>query len=253
MKILSFFIISKIFFELICCSYMYDNYSFDEAAKLQIELAKKLKFESISNVSIIAGADISFNKDSSTMYAAIVILSFPDLKLRSYALDTFETTFPYEAGFLGFKEVPALLKVWELIDRKPDVVVLDGNGILHPRRMGVASHFGILSNQPTIGCAKSLLDGKNYLPEKSKYSTAEIKNNQEFLGFSLRTKVNCAPVYISAGHLITQQQSIEIMKKCVGNYRIPEPTRIAHEIVNQFRIGKLKKGFHNVQSPLTLF
>lgn len=107
---------------------MYDNYSFEEATKLQIELATKLKFESVNSVSKIAGADISFNKDSSTMYAAIVILSFPDLKLQAYALETFETTFPYKAGFLGFKEVPALLKVWDLIDRKPDVVVLDGKG-----------------------------------------------------------------------------------------------------------------------------
>lgn len=119
--------------------------------------------------------------------------------------------------------------------------------------MGVASHFGILANQPTIGCAKSLLHGKNHLPENSKYSTAEIKNNQEFLGYALRTKVNCAPVYISAGHLITQQQSIDFMKQCIGNYRIPEPTHIAHEIVNQFRLGKLAKGFHEVQAPLTLF
>ena len=232
---------------------MYDNYSFEEATKLQIELATKLKFESVNSLSTIAGADISFNKDSSTMYATIVILSFPDLILQAYALETFETTFPYKAGFLGFKEVPALLKVWDLIDKKPDVVVLDGNGILHPRRMGVASHFGILSNQPTIGCAKSLLHGKNHLPENSKYSIAEIKNNQESLGYALRTKVNCAPIYISAGHLITQQQSIDIMKKCIGNYRIPEPTRIAHEIVNQFRLGKLEKGFHKVQAPLTLF
>ena len=232
---------------------MYDNFSFDEAAKLQIELATKLKFNGVDRVSSIAGADISFNKDSSTMYAAIVILSYPELKLKAYALETYETTFPYKAGFLGFKEVPALLKVWDLIIDKPDVVVLDGNGILHPRRMGVASHFGILANQPTIGCAKSLLHGKNHLPENSKYSTAEIKNNQEFLGFALRTKVNCAPVYISAGHLITQQQSIDIMKRCIGNYRIPEPTRIAHEIVNQFRIGELQNGFHNVQAPLTLF
>ncbi|WP_316737191.1 endonuclease V [Pedobacter aquatilis] len=232
---------------------MYDSFSFEEATLLQIELAKQLKFEQLNQISSIAGADISFNKDSSTMFATIVILSFPELILERYALATYETNFPYKAGFLGFKEVPALLKVWELIADKPDVVVLDGNGILHPRRMGVASHFGILANQPTIGCAKSLLYGKNHIPENQKYSTAEIKNYHELLGFALRTKINCAPVFISAGHLITQQQSIHIMKQCIGKYRIPEPTRMAHEIVNQFRLGKLESGFHTVQKPLTLF
>ncbi|MGM9475812.1 endonuclease V [Pedobacter sp. GSP4] len=233
---------------------MYDHYNLDEAAAYQIELAKQLKFSTVDKIHTIAGADISFNKNSSTMYAGIVILSYPEMILQAYALETFETNFPYEAGFLGFKEVPALLKVWDLIKIKPDIVVLDGNGILHPRRMGVASHFGILANQATIGCAKSLLHGKNHQPENTKYSSAEIKNNAgDMLGFALKTKINCESVYISAGHLITQDQTLEIMKKCIGNYRIPEPTRIAHHVVNDFRIGKLKAGFHEVAAPLTLF
>jgi deoxyribonuclease V len=232
---------------------MYDNFSFDDATKLQIELSKDLRFKPVEKINTIAGADISFDKNSTTMYAGIVLLSFPEMILKSYALATFETSFAYKAGFLGFKEVPALLKVWDLIEDKPDVVVLDGNGILHPRRMGVASHFGILAKQSTIGCAKSILYGENHVPANAKFSTAEIKSHNDLLGFALRTKINCAPVYVSAGHLITQEQSLEVMKKCIGNYRIPEPTRLAHEIVNNFRIGKLKSGFHNIERPLTLF
>ncbi|RNL52338.1 endonuclease V [Pedobacter jejuensis] len=232
---------------------MYDNFSFADAIQLQNDLAKHLSFIPVNNIATIAGADISFDKGSTTMYAGIVILSYPELKLINYAIESFETTFPHEPGFLGFREVPALLKVWDLILDKPSVVVLDGNGILHPRRMGVASHFGVLANQSTIGCAKSILYGENHIPEKAKYSATEIKSNQELLGFALRTKDNCAPVYISAGHLITQHQSLDVMKKCIGNYRIPEPTRLAHEIVNDFRIGKLKAGFHKVNQPLTLF
>lgn len=232
---------------------MYDHYSFQEAAAYQIELAKQLKFEQLDKIETIAGADISFNKYSTTMYAVIVILTYPAMVLKSFALATYETSFPYKPGFLGFKEVPALLKVWELIKSKPDVVVLDGNGVLHPRRMGVASHFGILTDQPTIGCAKSLLYGENHLPQPGKLSTAEIKSHGETLGFALRTKNNCAPVYVSAGHLITQQQSLEVIKNCIGNYRIPEPTRLAHNIVNDFRTGKLKAGFHEVLPDLTLF
>ena len=232
---------------------MYDHYSFEDATAYQIALARQLKFQPVGKIETIAGADISFNKNSSTMYAGIVLLTYPDMVLKSFALANYETDFPYKPGFLGFKEVPALLKVWELIPNKPDIVVLDGNGILHPRRMGVASHFGILANQATIGCAKSLLYGQNHAPEKAKYSTTEIKSHGETLGFALRTKNNCAPVYISAGHLITQTQSIDIIKKCIGNYRIPEPTRLAHETVNNFRTGKLNAGFHEAAPPLTLF
>ncbi|MFF5382749.1 endonuclease V [Pedobacter suwonensis] len=232
---------------------MYDHYTFEEAAAYQIELAKQLKFQQLQNIETIAGADISFNKNSDTMYAGIVILTYPDMVLRSFSLATYETSFPYKPGFLGFKEVPALLKVWDLIPVKPDVVVLDGNGILHPRRMGVASHFGVLTHQPTIGCAKSILYGDNHLPDKSKFSTTEIKSNGEILGYALRTKDNNKPVYISAGHLITSEQALALIKKCVGNYRIPEPTRLIHDIVNDFRTGKLKAGFHEVSAPLTLF
>ncbi|WP_412468999.1 endonuclease V [Pedobacter sp. KLB.chiD] len=232
---------------------MYDHYSFEEASAYQIELARQLKFQSLDKIQTIAGADISFNKDSDTMYAGMVILTYPGMVLKSFALATYETNFPYKPGFLGFKEVPALLKVWELIEHKPDVVVLDGNGILHPRRMGVASHFGILANQATIGCAKSLLHGENHIPENKKLSTTEINSHGETLGFALRTKINCAPVYVSAGHLITADQSLSILKNCIGNYRIPEPTRITHNIVNDFRTGKLNAGFHEVSAPLTLF
>lgn len=232
---------------------MYDHYSFEEAAAYQIELAKQLKLQQLQNIETIAGADISFNKNSDTMYAGIVILTYPDMVLRSFSLATYETSFPYKPGFLGFKEVPALLKVWDLIPVKPDVVVLDGNGILHPRRMGVASHFGVLTHQPTIGCAKSILYGNNHLPDKSKFGTTEIKSNGEILGYALRTKDNNKPVYISAGHLITSEQALALIKKCVGNYRIPEPTRLIHDIVNDFRTGKLKAGFHEVSAPLTLF
>lgn len=232
---------------------MYDHYNFEDATALQIELAKQLKFSPLKQIQTIAGADISFNKNSTTMYAGIVLLSYPNLVLKAFALETFETSFPYKAGFLGFKEVPALLKAWNLIPEKPDVLVLDGNGILHPRRMGVASHFGILANQPTVGCAKRVLYGENHIPENSKYSTSAITSYGETIGYALRTKVNCAPVYISAGHLITMDQSLSIMKSCIGNYRIPEPTRLIHDLVNDFRTGKLKAGYHLVNQPLTLF
>lgn len=232
---------------------MYEDFTIPQATALQNELAKSLKFQPLNHIQTIAGTDISFDQGSTTMYAGIVILTYPEMVLQSFALATYETSFPYEPGYLGFKEVPALLKVWDLIDKKPDVVVLDGNGVLHPRKMGVASHFGILANQPTIGCAKSLLHGENHQPENKRLSVTEIKSKGELLGFALKTKINCKPVFVSAGHLITQEESLTILKRCVGNYRIPEPTRLVHEIVNDFRIGKLQAGFHIVNQPLSLF
>ncbi len=120
---------------------MYDHFTFPEADALQIALSRQLIFKPLDSIHTIAGADISFDKGSSTMYAGIVILSFPEMMVQSYALETYETTFPYQPGYLGFKEVPALLKVRDLIPVKPDVVVLDGNGILHPKANGCCISF----------------------------------------------------------------------------------------------------------------
>ena len=235
----------------------YNKTTIAEAILIQEEFRKQLKFEVADDAPIqtIAGADISFNKNSNTLYAAIVILSYPQMALKSYALVTAETEFPYVSGFLGFREVPALLKAWELILEKPDLVVLDGQGILHPRRMGIASHFGVLTQTPTIGCAKSSLYGLYTEPDVAKYSTSLIteKQTQTHIGYALRTKDHTKPVYVSPGYGFSLPKSLAIMKKCIGRYRIPEPTRIAHEIVNEFRLGKLKAGLTFIDQIPELF
>jgi len=135
----------------------YNDLNFKEAFQMQLQMKAQLKFEVPDDamISTIAGADISYNKNSNLMYAAIVVLDFNTMNLQSYALATAISDFPYKAGYLGFREVPALLDAWGLLPNQPDVLVLDGQGILHPRRMGIASHFGVLTKQRTIGCAKS--------------------------------------------------------------------------------------------------
>lgn len=159
-----------------------------------------------------------------------------------------KTNFPYIPQYLAFREAPALLQAWEQIPNKPDVLVLDGQGITHPRRMGIASHFGVLANQTTIGCAKKMLFG-NYKPlALEKNSISPIFDNNEKIGFALRTKTGVKPVYISPGHLVTLNETLTIMKNCIQKYRIPEPTRIAHEKVNLFRVGKLKEGYYEVSN-----
>jgi deoxyribonuclease V len=236
--------------------FTYDHFTLSEATRLQLEMREQIVLKPLENeITTIAGADISFNKYETKVYAGIVVLNYPEMTIRHFALAQAETTFPYVSGYLAFREVPALMHAWNLLPQKPDVLVLDGQGITHPRKMGIASHFGVLEKVPTIGCAKSMLYGKFDDLDEKRYSSEPIYGKGELLGFALRTKDKVQPVYISPGNLITSQESLEIMKNCIGKYRIPEPTRLAHEKVNLFRTGKLDAGFHLAQNdlPLTLF
>lgn len=235
--------------------FTYDHFTITDATRLQLEMREQIVLKPLEKeIKTIAGADISFNKNSTTVYAGIVILSYPEMIVQSYSLITSETTFPYVPGYLAFREVPPLMLAWQQLPEKPDVLILDGQGITHPRRMGIASHFGVLNNVPTIGCAKSMLYGKFEELNSEAFSNEPIFSKGELLGYALRTKKNVQPVYISPGNLITSEESLEVMKNCMGKYRIPEPTRFAHEKVNLFRTGKLKAGFHTENNiPLTLF
>ena len=236
-------------------TFTYDHFSIADATKLQLEMREKLVIKPLDRpIKTVAGADISFNKYETKVYAGIVILNYPEMTVKSFALAEYETTFPYVSGYLAFREIPALMHAWKLLQQKPDVLVLDGQGITHPRKMGIASHFGILEEWPTIGCAKSMLYGKFDNLNQKKFSYEPIVGKGELLGYALRTKDKVQPVYISPGNLITSEESLQIMQKCIGKYRIPEPTRLAHDKVNLFRTGKLKAGFHlESEPPLTLF
>jgi len=232
----------------------YDHFSLPEATALQNEMRHGLNLQtSFNHITTIAGGDISHNKNSDVIYAGIVLLSYPQMIVQSYSLVVAKTTFPYVPGFLGFREVPALLQAWEQIPVKPDVMILDGQGITHPRRMGIASHFGLLTDAPAIGCAKSMLFGKFPDLGIEKFSTSPIANNNELLGYALRTKDNVEPVYISPGHKVSVNDSLTIMKQCVQKHRIPEPTRQAHDYVNLLRTGKLNPGFHVANTQMGLF
>lgn len=235
--------------------FTYDHFTIIDATRLQLEMREQIVLKPLATeIKTIAGADISFNKYSTTVYAGIVVLSYPEMVVQSYSLIASETTFPYVPGYLAFREIPSLMLAWQQLPQKPDVLVLDGQGITHPRKMGIATHFGVLNNQSTIGCAKSMLYGKFDTLGIEVFSSQPILNKEEFLGYALRTKKKVLPVYISPGNLITADESLQVMKNCIGKYRIPEPTRLAHEKVNLFRTGKLKAGFYiENNKPLTLF
>jgi deoxyribonuclease V len=207
-----------------------------EAVAIQKELAGRVKLQPFKGVpGLIAGADISFNKYSPTVYAAFVVLDFKTMEPVGYSSHVMDVSFPYVPGLLSFREIPPLIEAWKKLSVVPDVVMLDGQGIAHPRGMGIASHFGVLVNIPTIGCAKSVLTGKfSDLPPEAQSSVPLILRDKK-IGTALRTKNKTNPVFVSPGHLMSFEDSVRITLRCARGYRIPEPTRRAHLYVNELR------------------
>jgi deoxyribonuclease V len=228
----------------------YESLSPAQAVELQKQLRIKIRIEPLlKTIQTIAGADISYNKYEETVYAGIIVLSYPGLQEIAKSTVISKTSFPYIPGLLSFREIPALLKAWNQLVVKPDLLVLDGQGIAHPRRMGIASHFGLVTDTPTLGCAKSLLTGKFEPLAEAAGSESLIYDQEEVIGAALRTKNKVNPVFISPGNRITLKQSLEIIKQCVNGYRIPEPTRKAHLLVNQVRTQNMD----NKSNQLHLF
>lgn len=210
-----------------------------EAVELQKSLRERVRLAPLARpVKTIAGADISFNKFSETIYAGIVVLSLPELEVVEEAGVVSRTRFPYVPGLLSFRESPAVLEVWEKLKTEPDAVMFDGQGIAHPRRVGIASHVGLLIERPTLGCAKSVLVGKYEEPQAERGVWTELVDKGEVVGAALRTKTKVQPIFVSPGHLIDLQGAITLTLQCDGGYRQPEPTRRAHHLVNALRRGE---------------
>jgi deoxyribonuclease V len=169
------------------------------------------------------------------LYAGIVVLRLATLETIEEVSAVGETQFPYVPGLLSFREAPALLEAWAKLQTEPDAVMFDGQGLAHPRRLGIACHAGLLLNRPTIGCAKSVLVGKFDDPDAQRGSWTPIMDKGETVGAALRTKNKVQPVYISPGHLIDLNGAIDLTLRCDGGYRVPEPTRRAHLLVNAAR------------------
>jgi deoxyribonuclease V len=216
----------------------YENLTAAQAIAYQNELRQQIRIEPLNKpITIIGGADISFNKYSEVVYAGIILFRYPELTLIRHASTKSRTSFPYISGLLAFREVPALLEVWNKLEIKPDLLVLDGQGIAHERRLGIATHFGLITDTPTIGSAKSRLRGKYEEPANEQFAQSPMYDRDEVIGTALRTKKNCNPIFISPGHRISMEQSVDVIKNCVRGYRIPEPTRQAHILVNKVRMA----------------
>lgn len=183
----------------------------------------------------IAGVDVSCNRFSYVLYAGVVVWDLESQTLAGQATAIMNATFPYIPGLLSYREVPAIQAAWEKLVIKPDLVFVDGNGIAHPRRFGIASHLGVLWQRPTIGCAKSRLTGQHRTPGETRGSAVNLKIEHEVIGRVVRTKPRSLPIYVSVGHQISLADAQKWVLRLSGSYRLPLPIRLAHEAVNAVR------------------
>ena len=202
----------------------------EEAIRIQKEMRERLvlKWDGRS-VSTIGGVDISIKTEAAR--AAIVIIRYPDLAPVEAVTADAPLVFPYVPGLLAFREGPAVLAAWDLLSSKPDLLMFDGQGIAHPRGIGIASHMGLWLDRPTIGVAKSRLFGRHAEVGPRHGDNAElIDNGGNVIGAVLRSREKTNPLYISPGHLMDVQHATEFVLACLAGYRQPEPTRWAHKV-----------------------
>ncbi len=185
-------------------------------------------------VRTVAGVDIS--TANGRAHAAIVVLRFPELEPLEAVEADLPLTFPYIPGLLAFREAPAILAAVRELQVEPDLFILDGQGLAHPRRMGIASHVGVILDKPSIGCAKSLLCGQCGPVGPAAGDHAAIVDRGEVIGAAVRTREGTRPIYVSVGHKVDLPGAISCVLRCCGGYRIPEPTRWAHRIAGGGRM-----------------
>lgn len=208
--------------------------SLEEAIAIQESLRNQIITEDQlpESIQYVGGVDMGFEADGTISRAAVAVLSFPDLQVVETTLARRPTTFPYIPGFLSFREIPAVLDALEKVKIMPNLILCDGQGIAHPRRLGIASHLGLLINIPTIGAAKSLLIGKHEEVPETKGSWQPLIHKGETIGAVLRTRTGVKPLYISSGHRVSLTTAIDYVLRCTTKYRLPETTRIADKLAS---------------------
>ena len=223
------------------------NVSYSQARELQLQLASKVKITPIrKNITLIAGLDCAISIDGKKIIAAVVVLKsvntgdYSDQMLSRFEIvetksASLKLTMPYIPGLLSFREAPVCISAVKKLATKPDVFMVDGQGIAHPRRLGLAAHLGLFLDKPTIGCAKKRLIGSyaEPAPEKGNYSL--LKDQGQVIGAVVRTRTNVKPVFVSVGNKSTLEDAIRITLACAVKYRLPEPTHLAHQTVTKLK------------------
>jgi deoxyribonuclease V len=210
--------------------------SYSKAIELQKKLASKVRFTALKkNPKLIAGTDCAFTADKKKIVGCVVVLEYPQMNIAEIEHAVRKVTFPYIPGLLSFREAPVCLDAVEKIKHEPDLFMIDGQGIAHPRRLGLAAHLGLFFNKPTIGCAKSRLTGTYEMPAAAKGSYSYLCDGDELIGAVVRTRSRVKPVFVSVGHKCSLDDAISFVIGCAKRYRIPEPTRLA-----DIEVGKIK-------------
>jgi len=203
-----------------------------EAVEVQTSLVRRLSHVWEGKlVRTVAGVDVSVREGVSR--SAIVVFSYPELEPLEAMTAEAPTVFPYVPGLLSFREGPVVLAAWDQLEHAPDLVLFDGQGIAHPRGIGLAAHLGLWIGTPTIGCAKSRLYGRYEEPAREKGAQSPLvdeKNPNRVIGSVLRTRTNVKPLFISPGNRIDIEHATDFVLRCCGAFRLPEPTRWAHRV-----------------------
>jgi deoxyribonuclease V len=206
----------------------------EEAIVLQKRLASEVALKPLpEEITLVAGADVGYCRGRDAGVAAVAVYTFPGLELKELVRVKVRIVYPYVPGLLSFRETPLLLKAYEELQEKPEVVLCDGQGVAHPRKFGLASHLGLWLNLPTVGCAKTRLVGTHGRvgPNRGQYRSLLYQGDK--VGVVLRTRTKVKPLYVSPGHLAEVDSSRKLVERCCLKYRLPEPIRQAHLAVQK--------------------
>jgi len=215
------------------------NVTVSEAVALQRELRDRLVLHPPPGFAprLVAGADISLDRDDPRGYAGIAVIDRETMETVDEATATAALGFPYVPGLLSFRELPLVEPAWARLRVRPDVLVFDGQGYAHPRRFGLACHGGVLFGVPSVGCAKTLLVGTHEPLGEERGARAELVDRGEVVGMAIRLRARTKPVYVSPGHLMDVATAVEVVLAVSAGYREPETTRRAHRLVNRLRLA----------------
>ncbi len=208
----------------------------------QINLSKKLHLRDkkpISKIRYVAGIDVTFTDIWSNPTKGIACITVLDIKNNFKEIETVfaekEIDFPYIPTFLAYRELPVILEAYEKLTSKPDAFIVDGMGILHPRKLGIAAHFGVVTDTISVGCGKSKLVGDFKEPPNRPKAYSPVYVDGELRGYIVRTKKNTNPVFVSPGNNISVFSSVQLTLLCLNGYKLPEPTRLAHNKLQTYR------------------
>lgn len=210
-----------------------------KAIELQKRLAAKVRVEPLSGqVRTVAGTDCAFVDDGQSVLAAAVLCDGRSMEPLAMAWAIRPCRMPYIPGLLSFREAPAVIAAVKKLPHRPDLLMCDGQGLAHPRGMGLASHVALWLDIPTIGVAKSRLCGRHHTPGPKRGCRRQLRLDDRVIGCVLRTRTNVKPLYISVGHRITLAEAASWTLRCGRGVRLPEPTRLAHQCVTKAKAGR---------------